>query len=276
MYQDKVAVALKVNGKVLREFGDTVYIPFGSEYSLFIKNLNTVRCLVSIEIDGQDVGDGSAFVVPANGSINIERFIKNGNLSSGQRFKFIERTSKIEEHRGVGVEDGLIRVEFEFEKPVQTSTFYIPPVKEIHHYHHDYWPYRTFGSTSGISGSLGDSAQLRSVGSADLMNVSYASNASISKGMSQPEVEVKTSGMVNDAGITVGGSVSSQQFTKVDDFPTDGVKHVMVMKLLGEVGQNKVQEPITVKTKQKCPTCGHMNKATAKFCSECGTGLVVA
>lgn len=271
MYQDKVAVALKVNGKVLREFGDTVYIPFGSEYSLFIKNLNTVRCLVSIEIDGQDVGDGSAFVVPANGSINIERFIKNANLSSGQRFKFIERTSKIEEHRGVGVEDGLIRVEFEFEKPQPTGgIFYIPPVKEIHHYHHDYWPYRTFGSTSGISGSLGDTR------SADLMNVSYSSASAISKGVAQPEVEVKTSGMINDAGITVGGSVSSQQFTKVDDFPTDGVKHVMVMKLLGEVGQNKVQEPITVKTKQKCPTCGHMNKATAKFCSECGTGLVVA
>lgn len=269
MYQDKVAVALKVNGKVLREFGDTVYIPFGSEYSLFIKNLNTVRCLVSIEIDGQDVGDGSAFVVPANGSINIERFIKNGNLSSGQRFKFIERTSKIEQHRGVGVEDGLIRVEFEFEKPVQTSTFFSPSTKEIHHYYHnDYWPYRTFGSTSSISGSLGDTK------SADLMNVSYSS--AISKGVAQPEAEVKTSGMFNDAGITVGGSVSSQQFTKADDFPTDGVKHVMVMKLLGEVGQNKVQEPITVKTKQKCPTCGHMNKATAKFCSECGTGLVVA
>jgi hypothetical protein len=106
------------------------------------------------------------------------------------------------------------------------------------------------------------------------MNVSYSSAPAISKGVVQPEVEIKTSGMINDAGITVGGSVSSQQFTKVDDFPTDGVKHVMVMKLLGEVGQNKVQEPITVKTKQTCPTCGHVNKSTSKFCGECGTGLL--
>ena len=38
MYLQKLAVAVKVNGKVLREVGDTVYIPFGSEYSILIKN----------------------------------------------------------------------------------------------------------------------------------------------------------------------------------------------------------------------------------------------
>ena len=43
MYLNKVAVAIKSNGKVLREQGDNVYIPFGSEYSIQVKNLNSVR-----------------------------------------------------------------------------------------------------------------------------------------------------------------------------------------------------------------------------------------
>ena len=63
MYQSKLVASLKANGKILREFKDTVYIPFGSEYSFLIKNLNTQRAVVNIFIDGNDVVD-SAFQVP--------------------------------------------------------------------------------------------------------------------------------------------------------------------------------------------------------------------
>ena len=143
MYQDRLAVAIKVNGKVLREQGDTVFIPFGSEYSLLIKNMNSVRALVSIEVDGTDATERTRLIVPANDSIELERFIKSGNLEKGQRFKFIERTSKIEEGpRGIKAEDGLIRVEFEFERePAKISTYYyVDPypwkTKEVHHHHY--------------------------------------------------------------------------------------------------------------------------------------------
>src|ERR1039457_6291538 len=115
MYQNKLVAAIKTNGKVLREFGETVRLPFGREFSLFLKNLNSVRCQVNIEIDGKDIADGNAFIVAANGSMDIERFLKNGNLNSGNKFKFIERTERVEEHRGgPQVEDGIIRVSFEF------------------------------------------------------------------------------------------------------------------------------------------------------------------
>ena len=43
MYNNKLVAAIKSNGKVLREFGEEVYIPFGSEYSILIKNLHSVR-----------------------------------------------------------------------------------------------------------------------------------------------------------------------------------------------------------------------------------------
>ena len=54
MYNEKLAVAIKSAGKVLREQKDMVYIPFGSEYSIFItlqKNNYEVRnAFISLKI----------------------------------------------------------------------------------------------------------------------------------------------------------------------------------------------------------------------------------
>ena len=54
MYNNQLVASLKANGKILREFKDTVYIPFGSEYSFLLKNLNTTRALVNVFIDGEE------------------------------------------------------------------------------------------------------------------------------------------------------------------------------------------------------------------------------
>ena len=261
MYQDRLALAVKVQGKVLREFKDTVMVPFGSEYSLLIKNLNSLRALVSIQIDGQDIADGEQFVVPANSSIDLERFLKAGNKNAGQRFKFIERTSRVEQHRGVGIEDGLIRIEFEFEReplPIKTTQYWSSPG-----YSKDIWCADS-SICKGAAGSAGDNPFFRSRGVSGAIGATSYSATSAQNCVS-----------TNDAGITVGGSVSEQKFVEAAWFPTDGVKHVMVLKLVGEVGQQLVKKPITVKTKQKCETCGHLNKSSSKFCTECGTGLLV-
>ena len=116
MIAEKMIACLKVNGKILREVKDTVFVPFGSEYSILLKNLNSVRALVNIQIDGQEVcPDG--LVLDANREVDLERFVKDGNLSAGNKFKFIERTASVEKHRGVKAEDGIIRISFKYEKP---------------------------------------------------------------------------------------------------------------------------------------------------------------
>jgi zinc-ribbon domain len=276
MYNNKLAIAVKSNGKVLREFKDTAFIPFGSEYSLLIKNLNTVRVEVRVEIDGTDATDGSSLVIMPNSEIELKRFIKNGNLNEGNAFKFIERTSGIEQHRGVGVEDGLIRVEYQFEK-VQPAPVYIPPgrwvKKEIWDYEQpqQYWSSASGAPTKGIGSSI-----LRGMSASSATLCSTAPQAaSASYNASAPEVMAQ-SASYNDAGITVPGKVVDQQFSVAAWFPVEDTKHVMVIKLLGETEAGQVvQQPVTVKAKPKCTTCGHVNKATAKFCSECGTSLVL-
>jgi len=117
MYNQKLVASIKSKGKVLREFKDTVYIPFASEYSILLKNLNTTRAVVNVYIDGDNVVPGG-LVIDAGRTIDLERWIKNGNLSEGNKFKFIERTQAIEDGpRGIKMEDGLVRIEYQFEIP---------------------------------------------------------------------------------------------------------------------------------------------------------------
>lgn len=333
MYSNKLAVAIKADGKVLREtrgigsdYDDTVKLPFGTEYSVFVRNLNSVRALVRIQIDGTDLTPGMSLIVEPNSTCEIERFVNNGNFESGLKLKFIERTQKIEDGpRGIKVEDGLIRVEYEFERepakivpqPIQ-PLWYSTPREIHHHYHHDshdLWN-RKLGSVStsgsitdqlarGVSGTVtNDAAQtmnsmnaamgsakssvFRSAAPAVEFAAPQASAASFDgsataslDGEMYREMyrEVKTSaGIVqpqnlNDKGITVGGSVSDQQFQRGSWFPTDGQKHVLIIKILGAVGETAVTKPVTVKTKIVCPTCGSKSKAGSRFCKECGTGL---
>lgn len=78
------------------------------------------------------------------------------------------------------------------------------------------------------------------------------------------------------AGITVPGSKSTQSFSTTTMGQMEPDKHTIVLKLLGETPDNKpVVEPVTVEHKPKCVTCGKMNKATSKFCAECGTHLTI-
>lgn len=104
----------------------------------------------------------------------------------------------------------------------------------------------------------------------------YHSSASLNAVATNTTSTSITRSFTNDAGITVAGSKSDQKFTTVNAFPLEPEKHSIVLKLLGETEENTpVLKPVTVKHKQKCTTCGHVNKANAKFCNTCGTHLEI-
>lgn len=263
MFSEKFVVAVKSKGSILREFKDIVYLKFGEEYSILLKNLNSKRALVKVSIDGNDIGDGTKFVINANSEIELKRFIKNGNLNEGNSLKFIERTSAIENHRGIKSDDGILRIEFEYEKD---AVIHIP------YMYKSTWPSPTitypynppmYGNTGSI---------LRGMASA---STTISANALINSTDSGDKTEVVAQS-VNEIGITVPGSVIEQKFTTVADFTTEGIAHAIVMRLVGETEDNKpVVKSVTVNTKPKCVTCGKVNKATSKFCSSCGTSLTI-
>ncbi len=125
VYRQNLVACIKVNGQVLRESDNTVSIPFGSEYSVLLKNLNSKRVQVKVSVDGQDVTEGTWLIIGPNQSIELERYIKNGNLQSGNRFKFIPRTKQIEKHRGLKADDGLVCIEYKTERVIETHDFHI-------------------------------------------------------------------------------------------------------------------------------------------------------
>ena len=302
MYANKLVASLKANGKILREFKDTVYIPFGSEYSFLLKNLNTTRALVNVFIDGEDMTPGG-LVLNAGQEVDLERSIKGGNLKEGNRFKFIERTSAIENGpRGVKLEDGLVRIEFQFEKPPMrvsdlpewqrksifgpmygnhggivgsnSASEYPNTVDKFSKSFGTYSQVNVNGMLRGVDYSAGES--MKASASSAINSTLQAMNISATSahdGMTTMDSYVAP---MNDVGITVPGSKSTQSFTTTYMNALEAEKHSIVLRLLGETPDNEpVRKPVTTKHKPKCVTCGKQNKATAKFCTECGTALEI-
>lgn len=274
VHHNKLVAAIKVGGHVLRESKDnTVFLPFGAEYSVLIKNLDSRRIKFKLSIDGKDATDGTWLVVHPNSSLELERFVRAGNLNGGNRFKFIERTPAIEAHRGVQLEDGLLRIEWFTERavvevPRLNQTFpewwwdWPPPAPPE-------WP-RYPRPRRPFMGGLYKSAERRSLHS-DQSETPRASMSSGPSGSSGFERVVNFS----DEGITVPGSESHQQFYQVPNFETESTSDVLVIKLRGQIGAQPVAAPVTVDYKPDCPTCGTRNKATSKYCTQCGTALTL-
>lgn len=259
MYSDKLVVALKVGGRILREDKDTVTLPFGSEYSVFIKNLNSVRMQVAVTIDGEDVA--GRLVIAPNSVLELERFMQSGNLSSGNRFKFIERSAAVEAHLGISAEDGLIRVEGWREVP-QRLPF---PFHSYEQRRYDRKYARGMLRSKSFAPTLGTTTQgwgEQAAFTCSLNNV--ASSAVAASAAPEP---------TSDQGITVPGSVSNQSFHYVENFPIETTSSVIVMRLRGAYGQQVVTEPVTVEQKLECSSCGLVSKSSSMYCARCGTSL---
>lgn len=269
MYKEKFVVAIKHNGKVLREIGDVVKLPFGSEFSVLVKNLNSRRAKFTLHIDGTDVLDGTSIIVNANSEVEMKRFIRNGNMNEGNAYKFIERTKQIEDGpRGIKVDDGIVRVEFWFEKE-KSSAQVIGPI-----YRHptEWWGdhYKTYNSSDLYKGGAATAStartHIRSKGIAKSANLNSENIGSITAQSASAEV--------NTTGITVPGSKIEQKFNTVYGFDAEYKSNVIILRLVGKTANDvDVVEPLTVKTKQKCEVCAHVNKSSSKFCSQCGASL---
>lgn len=261
MYHQKFVTSVKSNGKILKEIDGQVILPFQSEYSILLKNLESRKALVTVSIDGTDVLCGNSLIVNPNTSLELERFVDA--MDKGNKFKFIKKTQEISDYRGDKVDDGLVRVEFRFEKfktellPIQPFPYYwnwprqIPLVKP-------YIPYPIIYGTS-MGGSISPECTT---------NVTTMNTVQCSTTMAGAISNSNSSAKIED-GITVGGSYSNQQFSYGNIGDLEENSHVIV---IGIKGSDKIDKPIVAKTKIKCSTCGKYSKG--KFCYSCGTSLI--
>ena len=315
-YNEKFAVAVRCKGKILREINEGGYnavrLPFGSDYSLRLKNLNTKDAVISISIDGKDVLDGDSIVIKANSSTDLDGFMDHdGNVRNA--FRFIEKTKKISDYRGDKIDDGLIRIEFQFVKDIVEE--------HIHHHHHDYhhydydwpdwnrpdrWPIvPRWNSTDRIKyGSSGGSSlgerRIESICGDSTPRATSSSPLRSSCMDFDDSNIIEQQDLLNDNGITVKGASTNQNFHTVTVPELEIIKHVIIINLKGEVvkkrepkvldsmcdrrikervtkqvlDRKRVEKPLFVRAKLDCPTCGQSSKSSCKFCSYCGTALV--
>lgn len=245
MYSNNFVAAIKVNGKILREHANNVYLPFGSEYSILLKNLSNKKALVNIMIDGVEAV--SNIIVNANSNVELERFIrKNDNLNVGNKFKFIEKTAEISEYRNDRVEDGIIEIIYSFEasKPMILNEPYYP----VYDYNHNrlYRSYPMCGTPQHLNATCQTQTTANTIETMSMNNT-----------------------MLNESGITVEGSKSNQKICESYIGELESVSNKIVFSLRGNVN-----ETIEVKTKIECKTCGKKNDSKYKFCPNCGTSLI--
>ena len=240
MYKNNFVVSVKCNGRILREMDGSVYLPFGSEYSLLIKNMDSRRAVVDIEVDGESALKGK-LIVEGNTAQEVKGFMRD--MSETNRFKFIEKTSEISKHRGDRIDDGLVRVEYQFEAEsmsyIPSTTYYVP--------HVTYWDSGHYGTTY-CGGSV--------------------------KSLNSSEVTCSFNCSTQEDGITVKGNKIKQDYSYGFVGLLEKTKNVIVLQLKGQTDKMvEVKKPLTVKTKISCVTCGRKNRSSNKFCYNCGTYL---
>jgi len=255
MYKNKFVVVVKCNGSILRErSGGTVHLPFGSHYSILLKNKNSCKASVSIEVDGKDVLNGHTLILGANQSDEIKGWMRN--MSKTNLFKFINKTKQIQDYRGDRIDDGLIRVTYQFEKTYE-------PID---------WVYLNHPVCRGY-----DSPDIGGVGSTKTTwtysNSSCTDTVACCYSASFGDVK-KSSAPRADEGITVKGAKVNQGYAYGDIGTLEDTTNTIVLHLKGITKRKKVvKRPLTVKTRFVCDTCGKKSRSSAKFCSRCGNYL---
>lgn len=247
MYNAGLVCVVKSNGKILREDKDVCFLPFNSEYTLLIKNLEARKALIKISIDGQDVLDNNSIIVQPNTEIELEGFMK-GNAAKN-KFKFIKKTKEISDYRGDRIDDGIVRIEYQFEKEIISHSI-------------SYYTY-----TTNPNFNLYGNNNSNGVFSNSVNNVCNNIESSSCYCISESQVQ-------NDNGITVKGSEVNQSFTYGNIGCLEDNKRVIILRLIGIKDSGKIiEKPLIIQSKKICKTCGKKSKSHLKFCSNCGTFL---
>ena len=259
VYQEKMVVVIKCQGKIMREQNGEVHLPFGSDYSILIKNKESRKAVLNVEIDGQDVLNRKQLVIDGNRETELQGFLEGYRAKNG--FRFIQKTKEIQDYRGDKIDDGLIRVSFRFEKQVVNA-----PVVHYDHYHYPYWDYLPW--VRRCDKWPGQQQLFSSTGISNCCTVQTSSTV-YSHGM------IADASPRQDEGITVKGAEVNQGFSDGYTRELEDQEHVIILLLKGYTGEQVlVKEPVTVQIKKPCSSCGRKSEYGAKFCAHDGTALI--
>jgi hypothetical protein len=269
------------NGNPVREKNEsgerTARIAFDTEYKLRLKNQRHVRAKVKVFIDGMDVNPNGYFILGANESLDLERFITDGDLVSGSKFKF---TSQLKGALTGELQDpfssqlGRITAKFYPESTWGNVTFRSPSFTHSP----PYYVTPTYGTIEGSINTLFHScvntAGKAASGVLTTNAIGLPADATIGHASS-----TVTSCNLNDKGGTAMGGHSDQQFvaTQQDFFTAAPVEISITLKGLNVAaglayGTSALAD---VKLSNQGVVCSFHREVPPKYCVIEGNMLVV-
>jgi len=266
MYKDKFVLSVLHDGHPVREFGNwsnkKVALPFDSEYKIRLKNKNDRGCTARVFIDGKQVSKLGDFIINANGTIDLERFV-DSSLERGKKFKFVTLNHP-DVDDPTSSDNGIINVEFRLARQENGIKVNMGPITwEPWDWDKYKWPGFTSDPLYYGSGGFVYCSDTRTDGpvSASCCCDSLVSDdAGIDKGVPCNNVE---------DGATIEGSRSNQSFVysnlDVEYFPTT----ILQLKMVGIKDTKQADKLIY----RYCSNCGSKVKREDRFCRECGKKL---
>lgn len=247
MYHNSIAIAItNEDKKPYREYEfkklhdkcktSEVILPFDSHYQLLIKNDNSTRIKLDIDIDGTII-TGSGLIIPASSQHYIERFVE-----SAKKLYFTKKTNeKVADP--TNKENGFLTIKVGKEKYQPYAIHNIQPW--VPYPPHVVWnyPYMQGWDTQNynhrVYRSLRDEFTNNSALNLDSTPVSYCSSSEISSSTTSAHGSLSLNGVQTlqglDTGATVEGDASNQSFTTTQWVGEEvGSDFIFQFKMLGQ------------------------------------------
>lgn len=94
MFKQNTVISIKVGKNFLPDQDSIVKLPFGSEYSILIKNLNNSPIKVRMFIDGNINGPEKGFLIKEKDSFEINSFFNTNNA-----LKFVNKSKELNKQK---------------------------------------------------------------------------------------------------------------------------------------------------------------------------------
>lgn len=258
MHSNKISLAILVDEKPLFEKKGSVYLPYGSNYSLLIKNNNSFDIVAKVSLDMNFSND--SFIVKAKSKRVIRGFSYEDLFYS---YRFVEETEKINQENKNKIERGCLSV--------TVFNNDLPP--------HETFPFRMseIALNSGNK-TIIDENKLNNI------NLHYDNIVAVTNTLSLNSIpNVRTESLKTEykeekhlGGMNVFGEpINEKEDTIIKSFLFSDSIGVFHYKLKGrDEEENLIKRPILAKDNVTCTICETKASLNDKYCSHCGSFIV--
>lgn len=277
MHNNNVTLAIMVDGKSLYEDKTNVFIPFGTEYELFVKNNNNYDILVKVNVS---LLNDDVFIVKAKSKRTIKGFSEDGVFYA---FRFIERIKEIAQNQTNQFVNANLNISI-FKKDIPVESI-ISSQKSQQILPLGTQPFQSpFSSPFDIQlNDDVDPMELLKNLEIDPNNVSYSMDSGSKPELRKLTGQIKSTANTNSISLNSISSLSGIQtygkpVEEKDDLETVGNRMMICSFAFVFQGNdfegNKITKPLLAKNLVNCKVCNHKSKPSDTYCSKCGSYII--